>query len=143
MSVLDKARVIVYRFHEKGLEIFLLNNEMENDPQVWKLPQSSIHAVGHQKNMDSIDLEPIQDHNGVAVKTYAIEGEWHDIPSIKGMIKHDIKRLKSKIIEVAPESEKGSFFAVKEAFKRLMPEEYEAVKELKSILRDRNLTKYI
>lgn len=143
MSVLDKARVIVYRFHEKGLEIFLLNNEMENDPTVWKLPEGSAHVVNPSTMENSIDLEPIQDQNGSPIKTYAIEGEWHDIPSIKGMIKHDINRLKSKIIEVAPEVEKGGFFAVKEAFKKLLPEEYTAVKELKSILRDRNLTKYI
>lgn len=142
MSVLDLARVVVYRFHEKGLEIFLLNNEMENDPEVWKLPEG-MHRMDPAKVSESINLEPITDDSGRTIKTYAIEGEWHDIPSIKGMIKHDIKRLKSKIIEVAPEAEKGSFFAVKEAFKKLLPEEYEAVKELKSILRDRNLTKYI
>jgi len=145
MSVLDLARVIVYRFHEKGLEVFLLNNEMEHDPTVWKLPEametgaSRDSSTGH----NSISLEPITDAQGRTIKTYAIEGEWHDIPSIRGMLKHDINRLKSKIIEVAPEAEKGGFFAVKEAFKKLLPEEYEAVKELKSILRDRNLTKYI
>lgn len=140
MSVLNLARVIVYRFHEKGLEIFLLNNEMTNDPDVWKLPQGSI---SRSEMYDSIDLEPTKDEQGREVRTYAIEGEWHDIPSIKGMIRHDIKRIKSKIIEVAPEAQKGGFFAVKETFKKLLPGEYEAVKELKSILRDRNLTKYI
>jgi len=143
MSVLDKARVIVYRFHEKGLEVFLLNNEMENDPTVWNLPQSNINTLQPRENEASIALEPIQDESGAQIKTYAVEGEWHDIPSIRGMIRHDINRLKSKIIEVAPEAEKGSFFVVKEAFKKLLPEEYAAVKELKSILRDRNLTKYI
>lgn len=143
MSVLDIARVVVYRFHEKGLEIFLLNNEMESDPQVWKLPEGSMHQVNPASVTESISLEPTMNADGKKVKTYAIEGEWHDIPSIKGMIKHDINRLKSKIKEVAPEAEKGGFFAVKETFKKLLPEEYEAVKELKSILRDRNLTKYI
>ncbi len=143
MSVLDIARVIVYRFHEKGLEIFLLNNEMEIDPDVWKLPEGNIQRVDPAKVRESIDLEPILDTHGRTIKTYAIEGEWHDIPSIKGMIRHDIKRIKSKMIEVAPETEKGGFFVVKEAFKKLMPDEYKAVKELKSILRERNLTKYI
>ena len=32
MSVLDTVRVIIYRFHEKGLEIFLVNSDLENDP---------------------------------------------------------------------------------------------------------------
>lgn len=143
MSVLDIARVIVYRFHEKGLEIFLLENEMDKDPTAWKLPEGNVHRVDPSKMHESINLEPIEDNDGRTIRTYAIEGEWHDIPSIKGMVRHDINRLKSKIIEVAPEAQKGGFFVVKEAFKRLLPEEYKAVKELKSILRDRNLTKYI
>ncbi len=143
MSVLDTARVIIYRFHEKGLEIFLVNSDLENDPDIWKLPNSNVHSVPSMTNLDSIQLEPVIDRNGKEVKTLAVEGEWHDIPSIRGMLRHDVKLVKSKIKEVAPEMEKGGFFAVKEAFKKVMPEEYKALKELKSILRDRNLTKYI
>jgi len=143
MSVLDTARVIIYRFHEKGLEIFLVNSDLENDPDIWKLPNSDVRSVPSISNLDSIQLEPFTDKNGKKVKTLAVEGEWHDIPSIRGMLRHDVKLVKSKIKEVAPEMEKGGFFAVKEAFKKVMPEEYKALKELKSILRDRNLTKYI
>ena len=143
MSVLDTARVIIYRFHEKGLEIFLVNSDLENDPDIWKLPNSDVQSVPNMSNFDSIQLEPLTDANGKKVKTLAVEGEWHDIPSIRGMLRHDVKLVKLKIKEVAPEMEKGGFFAVKEAFKKVMPEEYKALKELKSILRDRNLTKYI
>jgi len=117
---------------------------MESDPTVWKLPEADgTDSRQGTAVLESIDLEPITDANGRTIKTYAVEGEWHDIPSIRGMLRHDITRLKTKIKEVAPEAEKGSFFVVKEAFKKLLPEEYEAVKELKGILRDRNLTKYI
>ncbi|MEE9437889.1 MAG: hypothetical protein V3V14_02745 [Saprospiraceae bacterium] len=143
MSVLDFARVIVYRFHEKGLEIFLVNSDMENDPNIWKLPKGNIQNTISNQITDSIDLEPGIDEHGRTVKTYAVEGEWHDIPSIRGLLKHDVRLVKSKLIEAAPEMEKGGFFAVKEAFKKVMPEEYKALKELKNILRDRNLTKYI
>ena len=143
MSVLDTARVIIYRFHEKGLEIFLVNSDLENDPDIWKLPKGNVHAATKNPNMDSIQLESQKDEKGREVKTLAVEGEWHDIPSLRGMLKHDVKLVKSKLLEVAPEMEKGGFFAVKEAFKKVMPEEYNALKELKSILRDRNLTKYI
>lgn len=143
MSVLDTARVIIYRFHEKGLEIFLVNSDLENDPDIWKLPKGNLGSTNRTTAMDSIQLESQEDEKGRMVKTLAVEGEWHDIPSLRGMLKHDMKLVKSKLIEVAPEMEKGGFFAVKEAFKKVMPDEYKALKELKSILRDRNLTKYI
>lgn len=143
MSVLDTARVIIYRFHEKGLEIFLVNSDLENDPDIWKLPKGNIHNTVKTPHLESIQLESQKDAEGKEVKTLAVEGEWHDIPSLRGMLKHDVKLVKSKLIEVAPEMEKGGFFAVKEAFKKVMPDEYKALKELKSILRDRNLTKYI
>ena len=143
MSVLDTARVIIYRFHEKGLEIFLVNSDLENDPDIWKLPKGNIQGTVKTSHLDSIQLESQKDAEGKEVKTLAVEGEWHDIPSLRGMLKHDVKLVKSKLIEVAPEMEKGGFFAVKEAFKKVMPDEYKALKELKSILRDRNLTKYI
>ena len=143
MSVLDTARVIIYRFHEKGLEIFLVNSDLENDPDIWNLPKGNLHASTGDSGIESIQLESQEDDSGRMVKTLAVEGEWHDIPSLRGMLKHDMKLMKSKLIEVAPEMEKGGFFAVKEAFKKVMPDEYKVLKELKSILRDRNLTKYI
>jgi len=143
MNVLDTARVIIYRFHQKGLEIFLVNSDLENDPDIWNLPKGDINSVSNASYKDSIQLESQQDDEGREVKTLAVEGEWHDIPSLRGMLKHDVKLVKSKLIEVAPEMEKGGFFAVKEAFKKVLPDEYKALKELKSILRDRNLTKYI
>ena len=74
---------------------------------------------------------------------FGIEGDWHDIPSIRGMIKHDLKRVKSKVKEVLPDVEKGMYFNVKEAFKKVMPHEYAALKELKDILIDRNAVKNI
>jgi len=143
MSVLDTARVIVYRFHEKGLEIFLVSSDLENDQDIWKLPNGQSGNIPHISKQEHIQLESQVNDNGSTVKTLALEGEWHDIPSIRGMLKHDVKLVKSKLIEVAPELEKGGFFAVKEAFKKVMPDEYKVLKELKSILRDRNLTKYI
>lgn len=143
MSVFDTARVIIYRFHEKGLEIFLVNSDLENDPDIWNLPKGKIDVKSNDSYLDSIQLEAQEDDKGQMVNTLAVEGEWHDIPSLRGMLKHDMKLVKSKLIEVAPEMEKGGFFAVKEAFKKVLPDEYKALKELKSILRDRNLTKYI
>jgi hypothetical protein len=136
MNVLDLARVIIYRFHEKGLEIFLIQNDMENDPEVWKIPEGALIAL--QDKMSTIDLDAITMADGRMVKTLAIEGDWHDIPSIRGMLKHDVKIVKSIVKENLPGIEKGGFFAIKEAFKKVLPQEYKALKELKDILFDRN-----
>lgn len=139
MNVLDLARVVIYRFHEKGLEIFLINNEMDKDQEIWKLPQG-ITPSGIRSHFGDnvINFETLDENSGNLIKTMAIEGDWHDIPSIRGMLKHDIKLVKSIIKENLPGSEKGAFFAVKEAFKKVMPDEYKALKELKDILTDRN-----
>ncbi|MBK8699882.1 MAG: hypothetical protein IPN29_10240 [Saprospiraceae bacterium] len=146
MSVLDSVRVLIYRVHEKGLEVFLINNEMENDPEVWNLPEgfygqisNNLKTVG--KNL--IDLEPTNGADGLRVKTLAIEGDWHDIPSIRGILKHDMKLAKKILRERLPGSEKGAYFAVKECFKKVLPHEYEAIKELKEIIADRNAVKNI
>ena len=139
MSVLDLARVIIYRFHEKGLEIFLIKNDMDQDQNIWQIPEGlseSFHQKSQLKNI--IDLESIEDENGRTIKTLAIEGDWHDIPSIRGMLKHDVRLVKAIVKENLPGSEKGAYFAVKEAFKKVLPHEYRALKELKDVLFDRN-----
>ncbi|MBK8515835.1 MAG: hypothetical protein IPL55_05970 [Saprospiraceae bacterium] len=139
MSVLDIARVIIYRFHEKGLEIFLINNEMEKDGDIWKIPQGlTSYIKDDNKPRSIIDLDSIEDEHGQKIKMLAIEGDWHDIPSIRGMLKHDVKLIKSIVKENLPGSEKGAYFAIKEAFKKVLPHEYNALKELKDILFDRN-----
>lgn len=144
MNVLDKVRVVIYRFHEKGLEIFLINNKMEEDPDVWKIPHGAVRMPMDGSDNDKfIQLDPVIDEDGNTTEIFGIEGDWHDIPSIRGMIKHDLKRVKSKVKEVLPDVEKGMYFNVKEAFKKVMPHEYAALKELKDILIDRNAVKNI
>ncbi|MBK9253938.1 MAG: hypothetical protein IPM42_00470 [Saprospiraceae bacterium] len=139
MSVLDLARVIIYRFHEKGLEIFLINSDLENDTDIWRIPEGTLLELQkHSSVKNLIDLDATEDENGRTIKTLAIEGDWHDIPSIRGMLKHDVKLVKSIVKENLPGSEKGAYFAVKEAFKKVLPHEYKALKELKDVLFDRN-----
>ncbi len=144
MSTLDKVRFIIYRCHEKGLEIFLVNSDLENDPDIWKIPQGDVlkHRL-HLEQAELIELDPSEDENGNLTRAYAIEGDWHDIPSIRGMIKHDIKLVKSKVKEVLPDIEKGTYFALKEAFKKVLPHEYAALKELKDIIVDRNMLRHL
>ena len=147
MNVLNQVRIIVYRFHEKGLEIFLVNHEMENDPDIWSIPggkaRTSLQLATQQGADAFIELDPTRDEKGNLVSTFAIEGDYHDIPSIRGLVKYDVKLIKSKLFESVPELEQGCFFAIKEALKKVMPYEYAALKELKDILWDRNVLRNI
>ena len=146
MGVFDVVRLMIYRVHEKGLEIFLINNEMENDPDIWRLPSGSssqLHSKLNALGKESIDLEENSDNTGQSHKTIAIEGDWHDIPSIRGMVKHDLNLAKKIMKEHLPGSEKGTFVAAKEAFKKVLPHEYAAIKELLEILSDRNTARNI
>jgi len=144
MSVLDLVRIVVYRCHEKGLEVFLMDSDLQSNPEIWKTSQKQLDEVKQNKpNLNIIELEPSINSDGNSVRTYAIEGDWHDIPSIKGLLKYDIKLAKDTIKEMVPGIEKGAYVAMKEVTKKVMPREYECLKELKEIITDRNLLKYI
>ena len=142
MNVFDTIRVVVYRFHEKGLEIFLVNTGLEEEN--WRIPFSDI-AKYPEKSLEIGDkiiaFESEQEPNGSKSITCAIEGDWHDIPSIRKLIKEDLKLVSSKIDKAVPELEQGTYFAVKEAFKKVMPNEYKVLHELKDILLHRNMVK--
>lgn len=137
MSILDVARLVVYRFHQKGLEIFLVNSDLENDPDVWRLPDCDLQQVEdrlEQNDFIEIDIEEGNERG----RLLAVEGDWHNMPSIRGLIKHDIRVAKELVKDVFPGIDKGSFFAFKEGAKKMMPGEYKALKELKDVLTDRN-----
>ncbi len=143
MNVFDTIRVVVYRFHEKGLEIFLVNSGLEEEN--WRIPFTDIAKYTEQNVQVGdrfIAIETNDNPDGTASITCAIEGDWHDIPSIRKLIKEDIKLVHSKIDKyVIPELEKGTYFAIKEAFKKVMPNEYKILHELKDILLHRNMLK--
>ncbi len=131
MSVLDLVRVVVYRCHEKGLEVFLISPTDKSDNDLWKLPRADFDVT----RMNGIELNHENDEN---ISTIAIEGDWHDIPSIRGLVKHDLKRVKSKVKYVLPCLEKGSFVEMKQIVKKVLPNEYAALKELREIVKERN-----
>lgn len=144
MSVLDLVRIVVYRCHEKGLEVFLMESDLQNNPDIWKTSQKALDAVKKKKpDLNIIELEPSVNVEGQPMRTYAIESDWHDIPSIKGLLRHDIRLAKDTIKEIVPGIEKGAYVAMKEVTKKVLPREYECLKELKEIITDRNLLKYI
>lgn len=132
MSIIDLARLVIYRFHEKGMEVFLINSDLKNDPDVWKLPPMDITKLTDGAQDDFIEVEVDGE------RLIAVEGDWHNIPSIKGLIRHDVKVVKNLVKETIPGAEKGAFFAMKETVKKVMPQQYKALKELKDILIESN-----
>ena len=134
MHVLDQIRLVVYRCHETGLEIFLVNTDFDD---TWRIPFEKIAKYDKDELQKLvIDLGPIEDENGKMVQTYAIEGDYHDIPSIRKLVKGDFDLVTSKVKYIM---DKGAFFAIKETFKKVLPNEYNALHELKEILSARNL----
>ncbi|MBK7872268.1 MAG: hypothetical protein IPJ74_17130 [Saprospiraceae bacterium] len=128
-----KISLIIYRFRERGLEVFL-TNDTEN-AENWSIPEGELNNQLSQDRM--IELDPVQQENGATEEAYAVEGDWHDIPSLKAMLYEDAMQLKEQLKTM----DKGTFVAVKEAVKKVLPHQYKFLKELKEILVDRNSVK--
>ncbi len=139
MSVLNHARVIIYRINKKGLEIFLVKDGNDS----WQIPQGMIKKSMQLPDQDKlIELDP-SECDGEFCNAYAIECDWHEIPSVRAIIKEDVKIVKDQIKARIPNLEQGTYFAVKEAFKQVMPNEYSFLKELKDVIIEKNQAKYI
>lgn len=124
MSIRKQANLIIYRFKERGLEVFMLNKSNE-----WGLPEGNMETA-HDREM--IELDPDEENEQQAL---AMEGDWHEIPSLKAMLYQDAKELKEKLKEI----ENGTYVSIKEALERnLSPGQFQFLKELKDVLRDRN-----
>ena len=137
MAINKSASLFIYRIREKGLEIFL-----QKDGEKYSLPEQQVaveQAIPLQNENEFIALDPVESEDGLIGEGIAVEGDWHDIPSLKSIMIHDMKFVKKQIEIMVPEAiEKGAFVAVKEAFKRVLPHQYEMLKELKDIITDRN-----
>ena len=138
----DKTNLLIYRHGKEGLEVFLVNDE-ENQGQ-WSMPKGNADqakAISLSAE-EAIELDPVEEVDGVFEQAYAVEADWHDIPSIKSILKHDAKFMKKTIKQMVPDMmSKGAFVAVKEAFKKVLPHQYKQIKELKEILLEKNSTK--
>lgn len=141
MDLQKSANLFIYRIREKGLEIFL-----KNDGEQWELPQHPVakeKAVALEADDRLIALDPVE-ADGSLEDGIAMEGDWHDIPSLKSLLIQDVKFMKNEVKQVTTDAiEKGTFIAVKDAFKRVLPHQYEMLKELKDIITDRNSVKGI
>lgn len=140
MDLRKKVNLVIYRFRERGLEVFLMNDPEVNDN--WAFPQGDL-AGNPADNPDELDkmiaLDPVQQEDGDLEEGCAVEGDWHEIPSLKSMLYEDAMQLKEKIKDM----EKGSYMVLKDALKKVLPHQYQMLKELKDILTDRNSVKDI
>ncbi len=141
MSVFDNARLVIYRMNRKGLEVFLLKPEVSEEEK-WRIPETMLKYRKSIETDDYIELEPCENENGDMQKVVAIEADWHQIPSVRAIIKEDVQLIKDKIKKNLP-LEEGKYVMAKEAIKKVLPKEYKVIKELKDVLFDRNQSKYI
>ncbi len=127
MDLIRKITLIIYRFRERGLEIFLLDGE---DTTELSLPEQQELLSLPEKFTDQATLIS----KGEDKETWALELEEEDIPSLKWLLYEDAKNISEKIIS----GESGTYIKVKDALKKVMPQQYKWIKELKDVLLDRN-----
>ncbi len=143
MQLTEQLDVIIYRVRENGLEVFLVNQESDGSltaPFASDAPPDKLAAY-------CIELDPVADANGETRKAIAIEADWHEIPSLRALVYEDYRVAKEKarlhLKHLVDDFEKGTYVAVKEAFKRVLPQQYAFLKELKEIVADKNQAKSI
>jgi hypothetical protein len=122
MGLRKKARLIIYRFRERGLEVFLTRHSDD-----WGLPEGDLDL----DRPDLISLEPAADRE----EAVAVEGDWHEIPSLKQMLYEDAGELKERLKEI----ETGTFLTIKDALKSsLSAGQVQFLRELVEVVTDRN-----
>ncbi len=123
MGLRKTASLIIYRFRERGLEVFMTQQSNE-----WGLPGGDVNMENDQ---DLIELEPSADRE----EAVAVEGDWHEIPSLKQMLFEESGELAERLMDM----EQGAFVTIKDALKhRLSAGQVEFLRELRDVITDRN-----
>ena len=134
----EQVDVIIYRVRESGLEVFLVDQESDGSLTAPFADEKAPNRLAAHY----IELDPVADANGDTRKAIAIEADWHEIPSLRALVYEDYRVAKEKaklhIKHLVVDFEKGTYVAVKEAFKRVLPQQYAFLKELKDIIADKN-----
>lgn len=130
MGLRKKVSLIIYRFREQGLEVFLTQPANEEG-------LSFVEGGGGLKEVEQdelITLDAVQEADGAVEEAVAVEADWHEIPSLKSMLVNDAVSIKEKLKEM----DEGMFMSIKDALKTALPHQYAFLKELKEVLTDRN-----
>lgn len=104
--------------------------------ELWALYQSRLAEEPQGNPM--IELG-VSEEGGV--QAFAIEADWHDLPRVRKMLQSDIELVTEAVASRLPDLEGSAYVLAKEAIKKLMPQEYALLKELKEIILDRNTLK--
>lgn len=141
MTVRNTIRLIVYRVHEKGLEILL--DKTQGSDAYWILldKKENLEAWAGKAIANPVIL--LSGPDGNEIQAIAIEADWHELPKVREMLMKDLDFVKDTLMSRFPELEESAYVAIKEAFKKMLPQEYAFLKELKDILLDRNTVKNI
>lgn len=146
MSVKYLAKVIIYRMAEKGLEILLIKDEGDPNGHKWSLPNGFVEPDTIKEEYIALDElnEPVSAEETTAShRTVAFEKDEHDLPSFRSLLYNDVKYVKQRLKDYLIEYDEASYVSIKEAVKKVLPDEYAKLKELKDILSDRNSVKNI
>ncbi|MCO6460429.1 MAG: hypothetical protein J5I59_03435 [Saprospiraceae bacterium] len=147
MSIIDRAFLVVFRMAEKGLEIFLVKSESEEmQSQLVEISEQFLTDLPLRftnNNNNVIELDPIEDETEGKIRAVAIEGDWHDIPSLRAMLRDDLGFMKNRVKQYMPSIDSGAFISFKDAVKKAVKSEYRLLKELKDVLTDRNTIRNI
>lgn len=123
MGLRKTASLIIYRFRERGLEVFMTRQSEE-----WGLPGGEVDM---DDDREYLELEPSADRE----EAFAVEGDWHEIPSLKQMLYEESGELAERLKDI----EQGAFVSIKEALKHsLTPGQVEFLRELRDVITDRN-----
>lgn len=146
MSTNEQLDVIIYRVRDQGLEVFLVNPEGMSGEGLSPVPAAD-RTDRLMSTSGSIELDTFTTAEGLERKAIAIEADWHEIPSLRALMYEDYRVAKEKarqhLKSLFLEQDQGAYVAIKDAFKRVLPEQYAFLKELKDIIVDKNQTKYI
>ena len=141
MSIIDRAFLVIFRMAEKGLEVFLVKSENEEmQSQLVEISEQFLTdlPLRFSNKIDLIELDPIEDESKDKIRAVAIEGDWHDIPSLPAMLREDLSFMKDRVKQYIPSVDTGTFITFKDAVKQAVKSEYKILKELKDVLTDRN-----
>lgn len=142
MSSKVKAGLLLYRQKSEGLEVYLV----PGDDNSLQMPES--FSLEHHEALETfcdnlektlgirVEVEQLTELDlvkcmvsGREFLAYALETDWEKLPATS-------KRY--KFVQV----NKGAYYAVKDAFKRVMPAQYAMLKELVEIVSSRNIMRF-
>jgi predicted NUDIX family NTP pyrophosphohydrolase len=142
MSSKIKAGLLLYRQKKEGLEVYLVQNDdddlqmpesfsIENHEALETFCDNLERVLGIKVEVeDLIQLDLVKCMvSGKEFLAYALETDWEKLPESS-------KRF--KFVKV----NKGAYYAIKDAFKRVMPAQYAMLKELVEVVSSRNIMRF-